>query len=194
MLERFEGRGEYVFVRHTIVIVAAVVVATVGAAASVSATEPKETETAATVDTCGDGGTIRLDAKEARTLDLHNQERKSEGRRPLCVHPKLTKAARAHSADMLSKGYFAHGNVERRLKRVDYHWITYGENIGMGSGSRGSPESGFRAWMDSRGRKANILDRDFREIGIGVATGTYRGTEGVSMYTVDFGTRRQGGG
>ncbi len=48
--------------------------------------------------------------------------------------------------------------------------------------------------MDSRGRKANILDRDFREIGIGVATGTYRGTEGVSMYTVDFGTRRQGGG
>jgi uncharacterized protein YkwD len=52
--------------------------------------------------------------------------------------------------------------------------------------------------MNSRGHKANILDRDLREIGIGVATGTYRGTyrgaDGVSMYTVDFGARRQGGG
>jgi uncharacterized protein YkwD len=178
---------------HIIVVVAAVIVATVGAAASVSATEPEETETAGTVDTC-DGGTMRLDAKDARTLELHNPERKSEGRRPLCVHLKLTKAARAHSADMLSKDYFAHGNVERRLKRVDYRWITYGENIGMGSGSRGSPESVFRAWMNSRGHKANILDRDFREIGIGVATGTYRGADGVSMYTVDFGARRQGRG
>ncbi len=66
MLERFEGWGKYAFVWHIIVVVAAVVVATVGAAASVSATEPEETETAATVDTC-DGGTMRLDAKEART-------------------------------------------------------------------------------------------------------------------------------
>jgi hypothetical protein len=49
---------------HIIVVVAAVVVATIGTAASVSATEPEET--AATVDTC-DGGTMRLDAKEART-------------------------------------------------------------------------------------------------------------------------------
>jgi uncharacterized protein YkwD len=48
--------------------------------------------------------------------------------------------------------------------------------------------------MNSRGHKANILDRDLREIGIGVATGTYRGADGVSMYTVDFGARRQGGG
>jgi hypothetical protein len=36
-----EGWGEYAFVWHIIVVVAAVVVATVGAAASVSATEPE---------------------------------------------------------------------------------------------------------------------------------------------------------
>jgi uncharacterized protein YkwD len=84
---------------------------------------------------------MRLDAKDARTLELHNQERKSEGRRPLCVHLKLTKAARVHSADMLNKDYFAHGNVGRRLKRVDYRWITYGENIGMESDSRGTPRA-----------------------------------------------------
>ncbi len=187
--QRLEGRGEYMFMRHIIVVLAAVILATVGAAVSASAAEPGETETAATIATC-DGTTIELNAEEERTLRLHNQARESRGIRPLCVHPALTEAARSHSADMIRKDYFRHGNVGRRLQRFGYNWITYGENIALGSGSRGSPESIFRSWMKSRGHKSNILNRRFEEVGIGTATGTYKGTSGVTMYTVDFGTRR----
>jgi uncharacterized protein YkwD len=178
-----------VLTRHIIVVIAAVVLSTVGGAVSVSTAEPEEVETASAVKTCG-GGTIQLSAKEERTLRLHNHARKSRGIRPLCVHPALTKAARSHSADMLRKDRLWHGNVGRRLKRFGYHWRTYGENIALGSGSRGSPEKIFRSWMKSRGHRSNILNRRFREIGIGIDTGTFKGTKGVTMYTVDFGTRR----
>jgi uncharacterized protein YkwD len=179
-----------VSVRHIIVVLAAVVLATIGGlAASVSTAEPEEVETASAVRTCG-GGTIKLSAEDERTLRLHNRARKNRGIRPLCVRPELTKAARFHSAEMIRKDRLWHGNVGRRLKRFGYNWLTYGENIAWGSGSRGSPERIFRSWMKSRGHRSNILNRRFREIGVGVKTGTFKGTRGATVYTVDFGTRR----
>jgi uncharacterized protein YkwD len=91
---------------------------------------------------------------------------------------------------MIRKDYFGHGNTGRRLKRFGYNWRTYGENIGGGSGRYGRPGNVFRRWMNSRGHRVNILRKGFREIGIGTATGTYKGKKGYRMYTVDFGRRR----
>jgi uncharacterized protein YkwD len=176
-----------VFIRHTIVVIAAMVVATLGAV-SVSTAAPEAAKAASTIRTC-DGGRIQLNADEQRTLRLHNQARERRGIRPLCVHPALTKAARSHSAEMIRKDYLRHGNVVRRLKKVGYNWRTYGENIALGSGSRGSPDSIFRRWMKSRHHRSNILNGGFREVGVGTATGTYKRVNGVTMYTVDFGTR-----
>ena len=174
--------------RYATVIWEAAVVATV-AALIVSALEPKEAAAANTVRICG-GGKIKLNAKEERTFRLHNKVRKSRGLRPLCVHPKLTKAAHAHSVDMIRKDYFSHGNTKRRLKHYGYKWRTYSENISWGSGSRDSPVTIFKGWMDSRAHRSNLLAKKFREVGIGTATGTYNGINKVTMYTVDFGTRR----
>ncbi len=44
--------------------------------------------------------------------------------------------------------------------------------------------------MHGSGHHANILDRRFREIGIGTTTGSYKGHRGYTMYTVDSATRR----
>ena len=123
-------------------------------------------------------------------FELQNRARESRGVRPLCVHPALQKVARSHSAEMIRNDRFFHGNVGKRLKRHGYRWSTYGENIAYGSGRRGSPESVFNRWMKSRGHKQHILKKGFREVGIGTATGNFKGTKGVVMYTVDFGTRR----
>jgi|SRR5215210_2196796 len=180
--------------RHAVIVVAAVVVAAFGAVL-VSAVESKKAEAASVVRTCG-GGKIRLNAKEERILHLHNQARKSRGIRALCVHPALTKAARAHSADMIRRDYFSHNtkgkgeNACERMRRYGYRWRACGENIAWGAGSRGSPEKIFRGWMDSRVHRSNILAKKFREVGIGTATGAYKGTKGATMYTVDFGRRR----
>jgi uncharacterized protein YkwD len=175
------------FVRYASVILAAALLAAV-VVLSVSAIELERAEAATTVRTCG-GGTIKLNYKEERTLRLHNRERKSRGLRALCVHPKLTKAARAHSASMIKKDYFGHGSVGRRLQRYGYNWRVYGENIAGGTGRYARPSNTFRRWMNSSGHRANILDRRFREIGIGTATGNYKGHKGYTMYTVDFGRR-----
>jgi uncharacterized protein YkwD len=174
--------------RHATVILAAAMRAA-AVALSVSVIEPKKAEAARAVKMCG-GGTIQLKAKEQRTVRLHNKERKSRGLRQLCVHPKLTKAARAHSRDMIRNDSFQHGSVGARLRRHGYNWRVYGENIAGGSGPYGRPANVFRRWMRSSGHRSNNLDRRFREIGLGVASGTYRGTRGYKMYTVDFGTRR----
>ncbi len=173
--------------RYCAVVLAAAVLATV-VALSVSAIEPKEADAASAVRTCG-GGTIKLNSKEERTLRLHNRERRNRGLRTLCVHPKLTKAARAHSTDMIKNDYLGHGLVGSRLRLYGYNWRIYAENIGGGTGEYASPSNVFSRWMNSSTHRANILDGRYREIGIGTATGNYKGRTGYTMYTVDFGTR-----
>jgi uncharacterized protein YkwD len=187
------------YAKHAGVVVVAVVLA-VAAAVGLSASNPSTAEAAlVTVKTCG-GGSIDLTGTEKRTLDLHNQARASNGLPALCVQPTLTKAARAHSQEMLDKDYFSHDSYDgetfgARLKRFGYTssgygYYTVGENIAWGSGSYGSPDAVFKGWMNSAGHKANILNPKFREIGIGARTGTYKTYAGATMYTVDFGARR----
>ena len=66
----------------------------------------------------------------------------------------------------------------------------YGENIAWGADWRGSPAAIVEAWMDSPPHRANILNRSFREVGVGFDTGTPGGDRAPGgIYTVDFGLR-----
>ena len=173
----------------SVVLAAAVlaVVATIGVFAL--GAEEAGARGSAPARTCG-GGRIELKAGEKRALQLHNRAREQRNLKRLCVHPKLQEAARAHSAAMIKRDRFFHGPVGERLERHGYRWKTYGENIAGGSGPLGAPQSVFERWMNSRTHKHNILKRGFREVGIGTATGTFKGNKGYTMYTADFGTRR----
>ncbi|CAN5835786.1 hypothetical protein BH23ACT11_BH23ACT11_27270 [soil metagenome] len=170
-------------------------------AIGVSTVDPSVAEAAGGgyVKKCG-GGKIFLKAKEKRTFALHNRVRRNNNLKPFCVHPKLQRAARAHSKDMIRRDYFSHSTkgkytFERRLKKFGYtangyRYYTIGENIAYGSGKRAIPRRIMRSWMNSSGHRRNILNGKFREIGIGTFTGEYKGYRGVTMYTADFGTRR----
>lgn len=158
-------------------------------ALGVSLVEPERAE-AATVGVKGCTGTVvKMTSAEKQMLNLHNKTRANRGIPKLCVHPALQRAARGHSADMIRRDYFAHGNTGARLSKYGYRWRTYGENIAYGSGASGSPNNRFSAWMKSPSHKPNILSKKFREIGIGAVTGTYKGTRNVTMWTADFGSR-----
>lgn len=153
-----------------------------------------------TVRTCG-GGTIELNAYEKRVLELHNKTRTRHGLKTLCVNVALTNAARAHSREMLDKDYASHDSfngetVGERLKRFGYtssgcSYYLIGENIAWGCGSRGAPAYIFKWWMNSKYHKSNVLNKNFREVGIGVRGGTYKTCKQARTYTVDFGTRRR---
>jgi uncharacterized protein YkwD len=154
---------------------------------------PGKARAATTVKTCG-GESISLKFKEKRLLALHNADRTARGLKPLCADPRLTRAARSHSREMIAKDYFTHTSyngesVSERLDRFGYHRSVYAENIAGGSGSPAKPGSIFRRWMDSPPHKGNILDGRFRPVGVGAYTGNYKGTGDYTMYTVDFGVR-----
>src|SRR5918997_1080825 len=173
--------------RHAATLLAAALLA-VGAAFGASALDPGRAQAADTVniETCT-GGKMALKVDEKRMLDLHNQKRRSQELQRLCVHPALQRAARDHSQDMIRDDYSAHGDVGKRLKRQGSNWSTYAENIALDPGSP-SPGPTFDMWMDSQRHRANITSRKFEEVGIGLATGSYRG-ERKTMWTADFGSR-----
>lgn len=154
----------------------------------------KEELSGGRVETCG-GGSMYLNAEEKKTLELHNRTRTERGLKPLCVQPALTEAARAHSRDMIERDYFSHvppegATLAERLERHGYtlegNWKV-AENIAWGNYSYGTPEYVFGGWMDSPSHRPHILDGEFRQIGVGTHTGTYKGYENAIMYTAEFG-------
>ena len=99
-----------------------------------SAVEPRVATADSTIRSCT-GSKITLKTIEKTMLDRHNRKRASRGLPRLCVHPKLQKAARAHSVDMIRRDYFSHYTKGRnesacqRLRRYGYRWRLCGENI-----------------------------------------------------------------
>jgi uncharacterized protein YkwD len=94
--------------RHVKVVLGAVMFAGVTCLLS-AAVQPEEAVATTAVKTCG-GKRISLKFKEKRILALQNVARASRGLKPLCAAPRLTKAARSHSREMIKKDYFSHNS------------------------------------------------------------------------------------
>jgi uncharacterized protein YkwD len=135
-----------------------------------------------------------LEVSERATFCLINRERTRRGIRKLRRNPRLDLASRRHARAMAARNFFEHGNFVGRIRSANYlrgarGW-RLGENIAWGSGVLSSPDEIVDAWMHSPGHRANILQRGFREIGIGIARGTpNRSYENGATYATDFGTR-----
>ena len=129
---------------------------------------------------------------------LVNKERTSRGVPRLRNNRKLQRAAQDHNDYMVRKGCFAHecageGSLERRLFSASYlgsdllRW-SYGENIAWGEGHLSKPRMIVRAWMNSNGHRANILNPVFEHIGVGFTRRTpYDKAAKGATYTTDFG-------
>lgn len=117
-----------------------------------------------------------------------NAERVRHGLRPLTVDDRLGRAAQGHSEDMARRAFFSHENpdgaqVWDRAVAAGYQYRKVAENIA--AGQRTAAEV-VRGWMDSPGHRANILDGELTQIGVGHALG---GTYGV-CWTQVFATPR----
>jgi uncharacterized protein YkwD len=113
---------------------------------------------------------------EKQMLDLVNKERQANGLNPLAPDPELTEVARAHSADMFARGYFAHDTPEGlspfdRMRAANVHFATAGENLALAP----TLMVAHTGLMNSPGHRANILRPQFGRVGIGVLDGGMRG-------------------
>jgi hypothetical protein len=125
-------------------------------------------------------------------------------RPPLTLHAGLLQAARAHSQDMLARDFFEHTNPDGedpfdRMQAAGYAFAVAGENLHMAMASQpldadteapGAHDDLFvDAGYPGRGHRRNLVDADFTEVGIGVATGDYRmnaTTYDAMVVTQDF--------
>jgi uncharacterized protein YkwD len=137
---------------------------------------------------------------EQATLCLLNQQRAAAGLPPVSRNDQLDAASRAHSQDMVARKYFAHDtpdgvNFVDRETTAGYindnlfSWNA-GENIAWGAGYLAPASQIMTAWMNSQPHRENILDPDFKEIGVGIVMGVpVAGSAAGATYTTDFGTR-----
>ena len=113
---------------------------------------------------------------EAQMLELVNEERRAAGLKPLAPDPEMTEVARAHSADMFARGYFAHVSPDGlnpfdRMTRAGVKFRVAGENLALAP----TLKIAHTGLMNSPGHRANILHPSFGRLGVGILDGGYRG-------------------
>lgn len=110
-------------------------------------------------------------------VDLTNGNRGSGALPSLNTNFLLQAAANLKAQDMANKGYFAHVSPEgvspwHWFQVVGYNYSAAGENLAVNFTDSAEVVT---AWMNSEGHRKNILNQKFTEIGIGIASGMYKG-------------------
>jgi uncharacterized protein YkwD len=117
-----------------------------------------------------------LTSDAERAARILNQHRADAGLPPLAVNPLLTRAANLHIQDMISNNVWGHtgsdgSNVRQRVARTGYvvdgwageNWAAY-QTI----------EVGIDWWMGHGPHRQNVLNRSYKEMGIGTAPHPHR--------------------
>jgi len=128
-----------------------------------------------------------LSSSEASLLQTMNAVRTSHGLAPLRVDVRLLRAARGHSADMLTRQYFAHGSVAGRALAQGARGPVFGEDLAWGTGA--TAQWVVNRWLASPAHRAVLLRPGFRRVGIGMSFGTFAGHGGATVVTADFAGR-----
>lgn len=115
-------------------------------------------------------------SSERYMASLMNRARTSHGRAALTLNSSLSDYARRWSATMASKNRLYH-NASLAIWLRNWSWRILGENVGVGP----SVKSLYVAFMNSPPHRANILDRRFRNVGVGIAV-----RDGRTWVTVIF--------
>ena len=102
-------------------------------------------------------------------LQLINQKRRQNSLSPVRLNNKLNSAAQRHSIDMAMQDFFSHtgrdgSSVSDRVSRTGYGRGRISENIAAGYSTASSVVEG---WMNSPGHRANILDPNMSQMGLG---------------------------
>ncbi|MFE5617097.1 CAP domain-containing protein [Streptomyces sp. NPDC056463] len=125
----------------------------------------------------------RAAAAEAEVVRLVNQERAKVGCTPVRSDSALAALAGAFSTDMAARGFFDHTDPDGdtpwdRASQAGVSGMG-GENIARGQVDAAAV---MDSWMNSDGHRANILNCDYKTLGVGVHF-----ADGGPWWTQDFG-------
>ena len=146
----------------------------------------------------GDPAQHSLGELRQATICLINHLRHRHGLGSVHSNHKLRKAAQHHSGDMVHRDYFSHdspggSSIQTRIGGSGYlagaGSYLFGEIIGGGTSSGGSPKTVAKAWMHSPPHRAAILTGRFHDLGVGIVFGFPGWGKQGATFTVDFGAR-----
>ena len=144
---------------------------------------PSHTATKAPKKPSASAALSRESSAAAQVLSLVNEERAKVGCSPVAASSALTGLAQNYSEDMAARGFFDHTDPDGRTPwdRAEKAGISNlgGENIARGQADAAAV---MDAWMNSPGHRANILNCDFKTLGVGVELGS-----GGPWWTQNFG-------
>ena len=175
-----------------------------GVAAAASHHRAQSTSDASCADTRVAPTRANATRAEAATFCLINVQRARHGLRALRQNADLARSSNRHSEDMVSENYFDHTSPAGETPLARIKASTYlprrsaylvGENIALGTMQLATPASIVASWMQSPEHRANILNRDFRDSGIGIvaqAPSRYSGGQRGATYTQQFGVIAKG--
>ena len=149
--------------------------------------------------------TERLQALDGQILTRLNATRAAHGLRPLAVSDELENAAVAHSRELIQAGVFQHDSPDGTSFVAAPEALLQPVRLRELDGRREPPlqhaptidaDTAIQAWLDSPPHRENMLNPNWREVGIGsmhasTAGGTFGG-EPTWVITMDFGARTGG--
>ncbi len=135
-----------------------------------------------TATTISDSGTPSTEGalSQIDIVRFTNGERVTGGLPPLSFNNRLTAIAEAKAVDMIAKQYFAHVSpsgvdVANLAEIYGYSYLNIGENLALGDFV--SSREVVTGWMNSPGHRANIMNVNYREIGVAAILGIYEGRQ-----------------
>lgn len=123
---------------------------------------------------------------EQLLVDEINRVRAAHGLSALAPDVRLSRAARAHSKEILRRGFLQHGAMLRRLQSYGLRSPAVGENLAWTEGARVPVRLVVARWLASPSHRANLLRPAWRLIGAGDAAGRFRAYPRAHVLTVDF--------
>lgn len=126
------------------------------------------------------GSTRAATLDPVKVISITNDYRRQNGLTDLTLNSLLTTAANTKSKDMIDNQYFEHispsGVTPSQLVTVSgYQFRSTGENLAMGDFT--NEKELVDAWMASPGHRANILNKDYTEIGVDASLGNFEARE-----------------
>jgi uncharacterized protein YkwD len=119
-------------------------------------------------------------------IDTINRERTDHQASPLKHSSALDQIAEFYACRLVDGAFFAHDDpfdgstVSSRASNFGYPYLKIGENLAAG---QTGVEQCVADWMASPGHRANLLDKGFTEVGVGIKLGGELG----SYWVLEFG-------
>ncbi len=141
------------------------------------------------------------DQARAAVTCLINRQRARHHRKAVHGSVPLLSAAQSHTNAMVSQNFFSHegdGTPASRAVNAGYTagataWGV-GEALEWGVKKGATPRAIVRGWMHSQEHRGILLTRRFRQVGVGVTSGSPMagGDSGAETFTALFGFRKGG--